>query len=192
MLPAALLALLIAPVWAWLLSQVDLFLAGSFPTLAPPPSVSAPLSLETYLPAIGAITTALPRVFMLGLLTAVILHLVVSTTRPGRPVRFLILAAIVIGMALLPVRSTGEFLVVLFRILLLAGAAVTLSRMLLRDNPLAYLAAAYGIACVESAGGLIVQSSPWARGHGIVAALILILPILWIWWRSRGRGRQVS
>jgi hypothetical protein len=83
-----------------------------------------------------------------------------------------------IGIALLPARGVGEFLINLLRIGLLAAVAYGFVRWLLRDNPLAYVMAAYGVLAAGVAGEFVRQPDAWVRGHGIVGAVLLILPVV--------------
>jgi hypothetical protein len=184
MIASGLLAIAVAPVWAAFLSELGIQLASWFPTVASPPPFPGFSNLETSLPALGVVTTVIPRAFLLCLIAASVARLFTSHDWPGRGLRIALLAAVVVGASLLPTRSTGEFLLYFVRYVLLVVVWIGLAVFLLRDNPLAYIGAAFGMASVESVALLIEQPNAWARGHGIIAALLLILPILWIGWDS--------
>ena len=96
---------------------------------------------------------------------------------PGAGGRIALLAAVVLGVAILPARSTAEGLVNLARIACTVLVAYGLIRFVLRGNPLAYVAGAYGYFAVRAAGDLLQQPSGWARGHGIAAGVILLIPV---------------
>ncbi len=92
-----------------------------------------------------------------------------------------------VGVALSPVRGMGEALVALKMMALILIAAYALVRWVLRDNPLAYLAGIYGFFMYRGVGGLLEQPTAWARGQGIVALVVLLVPVVWVWMRGRGK-----
>jgi hypothetical protein len=177
MVPGALLALILAPVWAVILGKVRFLLTAWLPQVAPPPMVGGAASLETSIPALGIVVTVLPRVFIFCFVAALFLHLIRSRNQPF-VVRYCLPLALGIGLALLPARGVGEFLVILLRLGLLVAVAFGFVRWLLRDNPLAYIAALYGIFVVDGVAEFIAQPDSWVRGHGIAAAVLLLVPVL--------------
>ena len=187
----ALVGLVLVPVWARILGGIRLLLAAWFPGSAGPPPIGASPVLDTAIPAVGAVVATVGGAFMFCLLFAVATRVFSSRDWPGILGRIGLLAAVVLGMAILPARSTAEGLVNLARIACTVLVAYGLIRFVLRGNPLAYVAGAYGYFAVRAVGDLLQQPNGWARGHGMAAVAILLIPVGWIVLGSR-RSRGLA
>lgn len=135
--------------------------------------------------AIGSIIAT----FLLAWGIAVVAKILSSGEWPGRRWRFLIPCLFAIGVALVPARAPGEAILGLVRIALVAAVVWGLVKLVARGNPLAVVAGAYGLFLYRGVAGLVAEPSAWARGQGILAGALLILPILWVLFAARrGRG----
>jgi hypothetical protein len=173
------------PVWAKILGQFRFLLAAWFPHSAAPPPIGASPILDTTVPALGVIVATVGGAFIFCLLLAAVTRLFGSRDWPGPIGRAALLAAVLLGMAILPARSTGEGLVNFARLAVTVMIAYGLILWVLRGNPLAYAAGAYGYFGVRAVSDLLQQPNGWARGHGIAAVLILLVPVVWILLSSR-------
>ncbi len=192
-LAGGLCGLVLVPIWARILGGVRLLLAAWFPGSAGPPPIGASPVLDTTIPAVGAVVATVGGAFVFCLLLAVATRVFSSRDWPGIGGRIALLAAIAVGMAVLPARSMAEGLVNLARIGFTILVGYGLIRLVLKGNPLAYVAGAYGYFAVRAAGDLLQQPNGWARGHGIVAGLILLVPVVWvILSSSKGRAAEGS
>jgi hypothetical protein len=189
MLPGALLGLLIVPAAAKVLGLARLAIAGWFPRYADPPGLDPAGYLDMLSPGLAVIVSTIVSTFLCGFLVAAVLRVLPSREWPGRPIRWGLFAALAVGAALGPVRGLGEALVALKMMALVLIVAYALVRWVLRDNPLAYLAGIYGFFVYRGVGGLLEQPTAWARGQGIVALVVLLVPV--VWGVVRGRGRWV-
>ncbi len=174
-LAGGLCGLVLFPIWGRILGQVRLLLAATFPGVAAPPSFGASPVHDMTIPALGAVVSTIGGAFAFCLLFAAVTRVFSSRDWPGAWGRIALMAAVALGMAILPARSTGEGCVNLARIAVTLLAAYGLIRFVLKDNPLAYVAGAYGYFAFRAAGDLLQQPNAWARGHGIVAGLILLM-----------------
>jgi membrane protease YdiL (CAAX protease family) len=187
MIPGALLALILVPIWAKTLGLVRVLLAGAFPRFAGPPGLDAAGYLDMLSPALAVIVSTIVSTFLGGFIVAAALRVLRSGEWPGRPLRLLLFAALAVGFILGPTRGAGEAMLGLLRLAIMIAVAYGLVRWLLRDNPLAYLAGLYGYFAFRGAGGLLEQPSSWARMQGIVALVVLLVPVVWVVVR-RGKG----
>lgn len=188
MIPGALLAVILTPVWVTVIARINLLLAAYFPGVASPPLPVGGGSLETAIPAVGIVTTSLVRAFIFCLVVGLIIHLLRSSEWMKKGLRYLILAAAVVGFALLPANGSGEFAINLVTYAVLLVIAYGLARYLFRDNPLAYVAGVYGVYVLDGVGDLITQPDRWVQGHAIAAGVILLLPVIWFAVSSRRRS----
>lgn len=178
-LPDAILAFALAPVWAHAVGAVRSLLTAAFPAIAPPPPIGATALLDTSVPAAGAVVSALLTTFVAALGLGALTAAIPSRAWPGRPLRAALLVALCVGAALLSSRSSGEFAIGAARIAVFAVAILLFLKLVLRANPLAYVAAAYGWAVTRNVGLLLEQPSSWSRGHGFAAlAILLAIPVL--------------
>lgn len=180
MLPGALLALILVPVWAKTLGLVRVLLAGAFPRFAPPPGLEAAGYLDMLSPGLAVIVSTIVSTFLGGAIVAAILRVLRSLDWPGRSLRLLVFAAFAVGFILAPTRGPGEAMVGLLRLAIMVVVAYGLVRWLLRDNPMAYLAGLYGYFAFRGVGGLLEQPTSWARTQGIVALVVLLVPVVWV------------
>ena len=180
MLPGAFVALVIVPLWGGVFGLVRLLSAGIFPAAAQPPSFEAGAPLDLAIPGLGAAVGVIVSTFLLLLVVAAIARTLPSREWPGRGVRIALFAAAAVGLALIPARATGEGLLNLFRVALIILVAFGLIRWLLRDNPLAYMAGAYGLFAYRAVARLLGQPCVWARGQGVLALVLLLLPLVWV------------
>jgi hypothetical protein len=186
MLPGALLALVLVPAWAKVLGLTRILFAAQFPRLADPPGFGGAGYLDVLSPGLAVIVSTIVTTFLAGFVVAAFLRILPSREWPGRPLRFALFAALVIGLTAGPTRGVGEAMVALLRAALLIVVALGLVRWVLRDNPLAYLAGIYGYFLVRGVGGLLEQPSAWARAQGIVTLVVLLAPLAWVVVRGRG------
>jgi hypothetical protein len=190
MLPAAALALLATPVWFFFLEKVGLLLALVWPGSASPPDLDPSSHLEALAPWLSTVTATIVGTFVGGLAIGSLVALLRNRSWPGRLGRVLLLGALWVAIALLPARTAGEFAVRFLSTGLLLGVAWGLARWVCAGNPLAFAAALYAFFAVRAAGSLLGEPSRWVRGHGIVAALLLLVPIAWLLAQKRQTARD--
>jgi membrane protease YdiL (CAAX protease family) len=189
MLPGAAVALLTAPMWGRILSLVQRILLGHFPASAGPADLSAGTRLEMAIPGLAAAIGSIVGAFFIAWGLAIVAKLLSSSEWPGRRLRILIPCLLAIGFALLPARAPGEAILGLFWIAVIAAVVWGLIRFVARGNPLAVVAGAYGFCFYRSVASLITEPSPWVRGQGILAGVLLLIPIAWVVIVA-GRGRS--
>ena len=177
MLPAALLALVGAPIWIGAASTLGSLITLRLPGIGPLPDLGTTANLEAAVPALGVVTTVLPRAFLLALGGALLAHLLRRREGERLPARAALPIAAALGFALLSSRAPGEATVALVQIALVAGAALALALVVLRANPLAFLFAAYGLASAQDLTRMLGQPSGWVATHGLLALALLLAPI---------------
>ena len=191
MLPGALLALVLVPAWAKALGLTRVFFAGVFPRFAAPPGLDMAGYMDMLSPGLAVIVSTLVSTFLSGFVIAALLRILPSQDWPGRPLRLALFAALVVGLTVGPTRGMGEAAVALARAVLILAVAFGLVRWVLRDNPLAYLAGLYGFFAFRGVGGLLEQPTTWARTQGIVALVVLLVPVAWMAMRGRSKAARV-
>jgi hypothetical protein len=179
MLPGAAVALLVVPMWGRILSLVRLLAAGRFPGVADPPDLRMGGRLEMALPGLAVAISVIVGTFALAWAVAALARVLTSREWPGRPLRLVLFAALALGIALNPARSTGEGIWGIVRIALTVAIGYGLIRVVVRGNPLAVLAGVYGLLAFRGAADLLSQPNSWVRGQGILAAVLLLAPIVW-------------
>jgi len=179
MLPGAAVALVVVPMWGRILSLVRLLAAGRFPGAADPPDLHMGGRLEMALPGLAVAISVIVGTFALAWAVAALARVLTSREWPGRPLRLVLFAALALGIALNPARSTGEGIWGIVRIALTVAIGYGLIRVVVRGNPLAVLAGVYGLLAFRGAADLLSQPNSWVRGQGILAAVLLLAPIAW-------------
>jgi membrane protease YdiL (CAAX protease family) len=180
MLPAAVLALFVTPIGFFLLGKVRALMALVWPASAPPLDLEPSVHLEALVPAVSAVTATIVGTFIGGLAIGSLAALLRNRGWPGRPGRLLLLLALWVSIALLPARSAGEFAVQFLSTGLLLGLGWAIMRWICAGNPLAIATGLFAFFAVRALSALLGEPSRWARGHGIVAALVLLVPVVWM------------
>ena len=191
MIPGALVVLILAPAWVRILSLAERVLLARFPGSTAPPGLSAGVELGTLVPGLAVGTDIISATFLFVLGIAVTARVLTSREWPGRRLRVLAPCLLALGVALLPARAPGEAVVNLVRIAV--GVALVWGLLAVaRGNPLAVIAGAYGFNAVGAVAWLVAEPDAWVRGQGILAAILLLLPILGVLVSAFRRGRTTT
>jgi hypothetical protein len=158
---------------------------GLWPGLMIPPEPPALVIAGTHLPWLG-ITYGVLRTYPWTLaLVAGLLGLL--RLRQGRSWWILLLLAGVIALVPQEAKTGGEFLLGFFLVLLRVAVLLLVARWFVSGNLLAAPLFVYLAVAVQTAGPYFGTGSSELTRQGAVAAVLLLLPVLWLVVSGRGK-----
>jgi len=141
-------------------------------------SAANPMFFATLSPAASSVASACQEtVFWLAVLALVAFLVRYLSRWPGAAV----LAAVIAVAGLLPgsVHTPGEFLLYYGIRLMYLVAAVIFVRFVARDNYLAYLLTAWGLALLDKIADLVAQPGAGLRSQGGILIALLAVTAVW-------------
>ncbi|MBI3949010.1 MAG: CPBP family intramembrane metalloprotease [Acidobacteria bacterium] len=159
--------------------QVRSLLVNRFPAATTIPSSLIPRDLDTALPALSHLASAVFGTLVVVIMVGLIVHV---TQRYLKNPIGMILALLMVMPLLVPnqARTGGEFLFNLATVGLSIGGALALVRGVLRNNLLAYPASVFLVMCFQSGYDLTSQSTAFFIINGQILFAIVAAVIVWL------------